>query len=285
MAILNSAGVRPSAIAVILRAIASFGKSGIEKDLLKEIISPKNYDVQSKTETANEIQDNLSAILYLKLAIEDNGKLALNPIFFNSPNLREYEIAKSLRRAILSDESNDGDWKSPSYASEFTNSVAWFLTLPTSGVSTTFDSGSPNIQELQSRLFGDRVDDGWVLGNANRWNAFKHWSCSLGFAYLSAEKRIVPDPTIAIRDDIDCTFPHLTEMPATEFIKKISENLPVLDGGKYRTLVEEHLRSVPEKRNGRIFWVEIDSATSRSSFVAKRSATDGRPSRPDRPTS
>ncbi len=249
MAILNSAEVRPSAIAVILRAIASIGESGVEKDLLITILNPKGYN-EPLSNVENEIRENISVITDLKLVTEVDGKFILNPAYFSYSGFTELDITKALRRATSNEESNGGDWKAPSRASEFTNSVAWFLTLPTSGVSATFESGSPNIQDLQSRQFGDREKDGWVIGNKNRWNAFKYWACSLGFAYFSSENRIVPDPTIAIREDISDIFSDSSKLPATEFIKRISKLIPVLDGGRYRLLVEEHIKTPPQIRPG-----------------------------------
>ena len=52
-----------------------------------------------------------------------------------------------------------------------------------------------------------------------------------------------PDPTTAIRDELQDVFGGQKEFSASDFIARIAVRLPVLDGGHYRLLVEGALDS------------------------------------------
>ena len=83
-----------------------------------------------------------------------------------------------------------------------------------------------------------------IFRNDTRWNGFRVWARFLGFAWQARYPKkpaLVVDPTPAIRDALPSLFGASTNLKQKVFFSRLSERLPVLDGGTYRRMVEEQL--------------------------------------------
>jgi hypothetical protein len=122
------------------------------------------------------------------------------------------------------------------------------------------ERGARSAKDLQTIDFGPRQSGvrggsededggGWPIGNNSRWQAFRFWACSLGFAWVDPKGNLVPDPTPAVRDALPTLLSGSSELTAREFIEQLGDAVPVLDTGRYRQFVESNWRRpAPEQR-------------------------------------
>jgi hypothetical protein len=126
-------------------------------------------------------------------------------------------------------------------AADLTRGIAWLLSQPHAVRLAAF----PAAESLAQDQFGDaRV----MLGNNTRWSTLRAWMAFLGFAVVgppapkTRENILVPDPSQAIGDVLSSVFSSSAELPASEFLKRLAEILPVMDGGRYRTQTEKQIK-------------------------------------------
>jgi len=85
--------------------------------------------------------------------------------------------------------------------------------------------------------------NGFELTNTARLQNFVHWARFLGFARLIQNSKnvtyAVPDPTEAIRRYVKGGISNVESDIPSNFIRKLSEWLPVLDHGSVRNDVED----------------------------------------------
>jgi hypothetical protein len=77
----------------------------------------------------------------------------------------------------------------------------------------------------------------FIFLNKTRWPALRFWSRYLGFA-TGDEGAFFLDPTIAVREALSAAFGDGLTLPASAFIQALSDQLPVLDLGRYRREIE-----------------------------------------------
>ena len=120
---------------------------------------------------------------------------------------------------------------------DFCRGLAWCLsqdiyTLPSS------------YAELEN-LITEQVKPGrFVFLNDTRWPGLRDWARFLGFA-TGDDSGFFFDPTEAVRSELPEFAKPGETLAAAEFVTRLSNRLPVLDTGSYRTEVEDALR--PEK--------------------------------------
>ena len=104
-----------------------------------------------------------------------------------------------------------------------------------------------------------------LLQNNTRWDGLKAWTPFLGFGWSSRfpQGALVPDPTVAIRDALPVVFNKKGEISARSFLDRLAQEVPVLDGGTYRTEVEQHLREGPESSWSPLSGI-VSTSTSRA---------------------
>jgi hypothetical protein len=164
-----------------------------------------------------------------------------------------------LRRRVFDDELNVAPWGSQVGARDLTNALSWFLTFAAEDAPFQMEGRERSAKELQEADFGPRQaisratgdDDagGWPIGNPTRWNAFRRWACSLGFAWVTPKGYLVPDPTPAVRDALPEVLGKTSELTARDFIDKLATAIPVLDSGRFREFVESNWhRPSPDQR-------------------------------------
>ena len=249
MALLNTASTRPSLIVMILSYLAQRrGKKDNESRLVDALAPP---GLSREGEHQSDIRDSLRAAIDLRLVLKDGEDLELAEMVIEPVRKGKKAVVGLLRTAVLDPDSNAGEWGSQAGARDLTNALAWYLTFPAESSPIQMEGAERSAMDLQSADFGPRQRDGggWPIGNDNRWQAFRYWACSLGFAWVSPKGHILPDPTPAIRAALPALIGKTSELGAGEFIDKLAGVIPVLDYGRYREFVAANWkREEPEQR-------------------------------------
>ena len=131
---------------------------------------------------------------------------------------------------------------------EFVRGICWALAQDAWTVS--MDSWD-EIQTLIQQQLGTGSNE--IFQNGVNWRGFKAWAVYLGFAWCSTKSSsgIIVDPTQAVRSILPGVFGRRKSLEAAEFLKAISSEIPVLDGGVYRVEVESRLR---KESDGPLVW-------------------------------
>jgi hypothetical protein len=139
------------------------------------------------------------------------------------------------RRLLLNETNNQNFWDNEgTLAADFTRALAFVLAQDIYAEEFAVHA---KVQALEQRQVAD--EGRRVLQNDVRWNGLRFWGDFLGFFWV--DLRRWPDPTAAVRDELPVVFGDRTELPAADFVARLSEHLPVLDGGRYRLQVEAAL--------------------------------------------
>lgn len=80
-----------------------------------------------------------------------------------------------------------------------------------------------------------------VIQNDTRWQGLQRWTRFLGLASGNG-KTFRIDPTQAVRRALPLIFEKANEIPVLGFVSTLSQELPVLDNGRYRQEVEESMQ-------------------------------------------
>lgn len=156
-----------------------------------------------------------------------DGKVTLEKHHKNTARL-----PRICRRLLLSKENNERFWDNDKTRSaDFTRALTFILCQDI----YKHDFGVANdIQELERHQV--REENRRILQNDVRWNGLRFWGDYLGFFWV--DERRWPDPTGAVRDELANVFGDQRELAAADFLARLAEQLPVLDGGHYRAEVE-----------------------------------------------
>jgi hypothetical protein len=240
MALLNPPELRPSVTLTIVRYLGTQRAQQDNEDRLLATLAPASLGGANPQRDVNE---NLKAAVELGLVLRSDDKVTLAEGVLPAFEEGHGAMVKLLRARVFDDALNSTAWRSQVGARDLTNALSWFLTLPPAESPIQMEGGPRSVEALQTKDFGPRQDEdgsessNWPIGNATRWNAFRRWACSLGFAWANPKGQLVPDPTVAIRDALPDVFGGAEELTAREFVSKVGECVPVLDGGRYREFV------------------------------------------------
>lgn len=216
---------------------------------------------------------NLASAIEIGLLAVDGDTVRLTPETNKAAPKGSDGIASHLRTLVLSPGLNAEPWGSQSGARDLTNALAWFLTFTASEAPARMEGEYPNAKAAQEADFGPRQprqeedSGGWPIANAERWNAFQRWACSLGFAWRTPADRLVPDPTRAIRDTLPRIFSEKKAIDGQTFVRALGSRLPVLETGAYREFVQENWRRPAPQQQ---------SLTAATTDALKRLAAEGR---------
>jgi hypothetical protein len=158
------------------------------------------------------------------------------------------------RRCALSELNNRDLWaRESARAADLTRSLAWLLAQ---------DVYRLRFSEVQSLELKQVANDALrLMQNDTRKNGLQFWGHFLGFVRQPGGGDV--DPTLAVRETLsDCISPG-EEMPAVEFVERLAQQLPVLDGGVYRVAVEAQLekKALPSLQSD-----QLSTALSRAMF-------------------
>lgn len=246
MALLNPPELRPSVIVIAARYLA--GRRG-QRDNLERLIATLAPPGLPGANPDLDVRVNLVAATEIGIVNRSGDEIALAEGMAAVAKRGDGAIADAIRSRVLDESLNTAPWGSQVGARDLTNALSWFLTFSASESPIQMEGQDRAAKDLQERDFGPRQgtgDDedaaGWPIGNPTRWNAFRRWSCALGFAWVSPRNQLVPDPTRAIRSALPTVLEATSELTASEFTDKLATALPVLDTGRYRSFVESNWR-------------------------------------------
>lgn len=98
--------------------------------------------------------------------------------------------------------------------------------------------------ELEKLITEQKKPGRFIFLNDTRWPGLRDWARFLGFAN-GDDSGFLFDPTEAVRMELSEIAKAGETLKASEFIVRLSKQIPVLDAGYYRIQVEESLR--PER--------------------------------------
>jgi hypothetical protein len=146
-------------------------------------------------------------------------------------------LRAALLRIVLADSNNpalapevgEGEEEriEQSRAGDFTLATAWLLAQDP----FTFVSTHPRVETL---LAEQRVTVR-LFSNNTRWNGFVEWATFLGVALYVSES-LVLNPCLAVESALEEVFGAQRELPQREFLARLADAVPVLDGGRYRQI-------------------------------------------------
>lgn len=143
------------------------------------------------------------------------------------------------RRRALAPENNERFWEATEARSaDFTRAISWLL------AQDIYDAEYRSWDDLQPVLQRQTPGNQTIFGqNDTRWNGLRAWGPFLGFGRVGNTRGspFIIDPTDALRDALPRIFGKQKTLAADEFQDAVAVELPVLDGGEYRKLVEAKL--------------------------------------------
>ena len=170
----------------------------------------------------------------LELFVEREGKVWLASPFDKLRTDRDVEyrsFRREVRRLAFSEKSNrDFLVPEPDGAADFSYVTAWLLSTDVFAGHFRNLASMQRFETEQVLPIGDG-DSKYALQNDTRWTGFKDWAAFLGFGWNSTPFQL--DPTEAIEDELDEIFDGQAELTVDEFVQRLGEKLPVLDGGQY----------------------------------------------------
>jgi hypothetical protein len=191
---------------------------------------------------------------------KEGDRVSIDPKI-KKPERGESFLPTHARARVLMSGNNERFWEvENSKASDFCRAVSWLLAQDV----YAFDCNSwSEAEPLIKRQVGDVIN--LIVQNDTRWSGFKDWVTYLGFAWTSRLPRsgsLIIDPTYAVRDALPHVFRKAKTLRANQFLEELSNWVPVLDGGVYRSRVEDELLS----GKGEHAWVSVPSEQISSSL-------------------
>lgn len=289
MALLNPPELRPSIQLLIVSDLARRRGERDKEDRLLAALAPKGL---GGADPDRDVRVNIQSAVELGIMRREGDDLLLAPAMQAAARAGTAATTASLRKHVLDASRNVGEWGSQTGARDLTNALSWLLSFPAGRGPIQMEGGARSANTLQEKDFGprqaDRHDDdsgGWPIGNPTRWQSFRRWACSLGFAWIAPNGALVADPTSAIRDALPTIFERDGELPAHEFVARMAQELPVLDTGAYRRFVESHWqRSVEDDRLGEALTDALERLRASGHLMFDDRADAARVTRADRTT-
>jgi hypothetical protein len=242
MSLLNrpSDGIYPVLIAIFQLLLS---RKSLAKEQLLKLCAPP--EACSQDHANNTLNTWTSLGLF---DVKTDGTITIHPDILGSERKPE-NLCKITRRLVLDPKNNADLWaKADSRSADFTLALSWFMAQD---AWTTELGGWNQAEELSLYQMPSGKP---VFQNDTRWPGFKDWASYFGFGCNPRfSQGITPDPTEAIRDVLPLVFGKQKLLPAKDFIRQLGIELPVLDGGDYRSQVEALLLS----RNDQHSWKSL----------------------------
>lgn len=130
-------------------------------------------------------------------------------------------------------------------SADLLRALAWFLAVDGCVSGASWAAAESRLRETM------RPDRPHTPQGQVRWNAFRAWATLLGFGWDAGSGRVkafVPDPAVAIRDELPEIFGNKQALTQKEFRDSLALHLPVLDGGTYRNRMEAALMPAAVRR-------------------------------------
>lgn len=186
------------------------------------------------TTSTPRIAPTLNRWSELGLFLTENDEIRLNPSYPLPATAREVlgQLPTTLRRVVFEPKNNTLFWETAgALCSDLTRGIAWLLAQDIYAIDV---ASASNLEDLDNLQTGKRI-----FQNDTRIEPLRTWAHFMGFLW-SADGSIV-DPTAALLGDLAEIFGDQRELTASEFADSAASLIPVLDGGTYRTQLEDGL--------------------------------------------
>ena len=244
MSLLNLASDGLPNILVTLAATLQRARKSLTRADLLARVAPEGV----ANEDGKMARQTLNRWLELGLFVESNDSVRLAQPLESAVNDEAAllgAVREAARRCALSEGNNPDLWAHrEAKAADLTRSLAWLL------AQDVYRFSFSDIEALEAAQIADT--NSRLMRNDTRQNGLKYWSHFLGFVREPGGGEI--DPTCAIRESLARCITGGEGMPATDFIRNLADELPVLDGGRWRLAVEDRLErhALPTLADGQL---------------------------------
>lgn len=233
MSILN----RPSdgLLSVLLalhRGVLAYGPQ--PEGALLDLVAPSSVVPDGKPDMARKTLTRWKQLGFF--SSDADGVITLSPAIATiAPNASD-RLRAAVLRLVLAPENNPAfslpgdDDQEGSRASDATRALAWVLAQDP----YTFPSRYREVEQLRSSQGVEPTP----FVNDTRWGGFSEWAAFLGAAFTGAKVGLVPNPSFAVRAALDEIFGNVDELAQAEFFTRLADALPVIDGGRFREVVD-----------------------------------------------
>jgi hypothetical protein len=229
MSVLNNASDGLHTVLIVLFQSLLDDEVGLAEDTLRQRLEPPG--------AGGKYNDTLRRWLELGLFEKHGERISVAtkcrvPPGHHTPGSLEH-VVWAARTTVFAPENNERFWEATqSRAADLTRSLAWLL------CQDVYSFGWSTIAELEAVQVTDESKR--FARNSNRVSMLRSWGAMLGFLWDDGDS-VAIDPTAALLDVLPATLGSAREMPVEDFLRAVAAELPVLDRGRYRAQVEEHL--------------------------------------------
>ncbi|MDB4370764.1 protein DpdG [Mariniblastus sp.] len=220
---------------VIVRCISQLGPTS--KSKLLELVYPTSIQSGKERLASSTLRRWEQLGLF---TIDDKEIVRVASGFSNSLLKSKFSnetLAECARHLLMQPSNNDLFWETEkSLSADFTRALAWSLAMD----AYSYPGNYKGVEILEQNTIAS--PEHRLFTNSTRWSGFTSWAGFLGFGNQHFGCFSM-DPTCAINSLVSSLVPKATDVPIAVFVESLSAKLPVLDRGKYRTLVEEKVRS------------------------------------------
>lgn len=259
MALLTSPDMLPEAMRFLLRALLLFGRDGVPREELLNLVAPPGLVEAMKslggdaeaTPAAGDPKaggrliatQSLDALRRLDIVVDSNGnKMVALADDVADRWKRPTDVTAPVFCAFLLDRIFDkAEPHAPSGSANGVTDLIQALELlyTTTEPMRPFDRFEPDragrghsFQEYQTAVVGS--DAGlWPVFNASRWPPFLRWASYLGLAQLVGSSGIIPDASAALAVRLADVPPGVYDIE--EFVTICATAVPLFDGGELQT--------------------------------------------------
>ena len=242
MSIITTVEAVPNRMRDIFNYVAE-SKKPIQRDNLRALFMPPS---KRRNESTAVFDSTLKECLNIGLLIDDDGL-----------QVSEYARKSSKRdfKDLMYDFLFNVDHAKKCGHEKFLYSMAWLMTR-TPAIPLSFSD--PITVQLQNSL-GSKQDLTEITGSKTTLHNLYYWSWFLGLGEIfgATEKNdtgrlFMPNPCIILEDKLNEIFQSDQVLRINEFIKRIGEIIPVLDGGVIRVEIEKVLTDQSKTENNSV---------------------------------
>jgi len=254
-----------SVLVALVRTSVMLGT--MSKNKLLDICSPKSLG-DGRQDMATKTLNRWIELGLFTLTEKDEVKVAEDyRLRLRKAHVTAGAVAETARETVLSRVNNKNFWSDEENRSaDFSRAVSWMLAQDVHQFIPTSYTNQVEPKALEQASSAEVI----LFQNDTRWAGYVSWATFLGFGRFESGKAsggYITDPTPAVLGVAKALLLKEKDLPIREFLDRLSESVPVLDGGEYRQEVEGKLR--PEKWKAPS---SIDVSTSLSRALLRLSA-------------
>lgn len=223
----------PSVLIAVFRTLRAFGP--MPEAQLIDLLAPATA---VKQDMAKKTLARWKQLGFVEVGV--SGTLVLAPSIASVPVNDSILLRTEILRLIFLERNNatllldDPDEEIPSGSADLSRALAWSLIQDP----FTFPKNLHSVEALQ----GQQGVSPRAFANDTRWSGFQEWAVFLGMA-VNSGRGITPNPALALSGFIDEIRGSNSELAQGVFLQRVSELIPVLDGGSLRKKVEGSIRN------------------------------------------